>query len=307
MAMISYAQNGEDVVIARAFGPEHNGFYIDVGASDPVVDSVTKHFSDHGWSGINVEPAAPAVAMLREQRPRDTNLELGIGTAPGQLTFYELPSEMIGCSTFSRELADEYASSGWEIEIRTVEVATLAAVCEEHVGERTIDFMKIDVEGDEKAVLEGADFERFRPRVLVVEATRPGTTVQSHELWEGDVLAAGYRFTLFDGINRFYVRDEDRDLIPVLSAPANVLDDFLPYQTVVWREQAEQSAAALALKEAELALQKDVEQALELTRGELARSQAALRDARAELKAVRGALVQRLRAPAAPDARRSSP
>jgi FkbM family methyltransferase len=299
MAMISYAQNGEDVVIARAFTPEHNGFYIDVGASDPIVDSVTKHFYDHGWSGINVEPAAPVVATLRGQRPRDTNLELGIGAAPGQLTFYELPPQMVGCSTFSRELADEYEKSGWDVETRTVEVTTLAAVCEEHVGERPIDFLKIDVEGDEAAVLEGADFERFRPRILIVEATRPGTTILSYQAWEGGVLEAGYQFVLFDGVNRFYVRDEDAGLAAALSAPANVLDDFLPYRSAVWRDQADQRGA-------ELVRNAEVEVALDRTRGELFRSQAALRDARAELNAVRTALVQRLSEPVSPHADRNA-
>ena len=56
MTMISYAQNAEDVLLNRAFAGRGDGFWIDVGASDPVVNSVTKHFSDHGWRGINVEP-----------------------------------------------------------------------------------------------------------------------------------------------------------------------------------------------------------------------------------------------------------
>ncbi len=56
MPMVSYAQNGEDVVLARVFGDRRAGFYVDVGAGHPVVDSVTKHFYDLGWRGINVEP-----------------------------------------------------------------------------------------------------------------------------------------------------------------------------------------------------------------------------------------------------------
>ena len=55
--MVSYAQNHEDVLLRRVFPDEPNGFYIDVGANDPVRDSVTKHFYDRGWHGINIEPA----------------------------------------------------------------------------------------------------------------------------------------------------------------------------------------------------------------------------------------------------------
>ena len=56
MSMISYAQNQEDVLLRREFPDCTNGFYIDVGANDPVWDSVTKHFYDRGWHGINIEP-----------------------------------------------------------------------------------------------------------------------------------------------------------------------------------------------------------------------------------------------------------
>ncbi|RQU92579.1 FkbM family methyltransferase, partial [Burkholderia cenocepacia] len=48
MTLISFAQNQEDVMLWRALGHVHNGFYIDVGAADPVDLSVTKLFYDHG-------------------------------------------------------------------------------------------------------------------------------------------------------------------------------------------------------------------------------------------------------------------
>ena len=56
--MISYAQNFEDVVLDRVFHQVERGRYIDVGGYDPVIDSVTKHFYDKGWSGVNIEPVA---------------------------------------------------------------------------------------------------------------------------------------------------------------------------------------------------------------------------------------------------------
>jgi len=56
MRLISYAQNFEDVMLARVFHGRKNGFYVDVGAADPINLSVTKWFYDLGWSGINVEP-----------------------------------------------------------------------------------------------------------------------------------------------------------------------------------------------------------------------------------------------------------
>jgi len=83
----------------------------------------------------------------------------------------------------------------------------LAAVCDEHVRSE-IHFLKIDVEGAEREVLEGCDFNRYRPWLLAIEATVPTTNTPSHEEWEPLVFAAGYEFALFHQINRYYVARE---------------------------------------------------------------------------------------------------
>ena len=56
MRFVSYAQNFEDVMLWRALKHISNGFYIDVGAWSPDIDSVTRIFYEHGWRGVNVEP-----------------------------------------------------------------------------------------------------------------------------------------------------------------------------------------------------------------------------------------------------------
>src|SRR6476659_9728686 len=101
--MISYAQNGEDVVLARAFGSRDIGFYVDVGASHPVADSVTKHFYDRGWRGINVEPVSASFQELLSERPQDRNLNIAIGFRQAARTFYQVPANP-GLSSFSRDL-----------------------------------------------------------------------------------------------------------------------------------------------------------------------------------------------------------
>ena len=53
---VSYAQNFEDVILWRALHDVTPGFYIDIGANSPTIDSVTKAFYERGWRGINVEP-----------------------------------------------------------------------------------------------------------------------------------------------------------------------------------------------------------------------------------------------------------
>lgn len=229
MTIRSYAQNHEDVLLDRAFPRGRKGFYIDVGANDPVENSVTKHFYDLGWHGINIEPAYEPFQRLAAARWRDVNLNVGLSDRPGTLTFHELPPESSGGSTFSATQAEWHRNSGIPSEMRSVEVTTLAAVCEEHV-DGTIDFLSVDVEGHERQVLKGGDWRRWRPRIVLVEATQPTTTIPTYEEWEHILLEAEYLFAIFDGLNRFYVRVEDRDLLAALSTPVNVTDDYAPYK-----------------------------------------------------------------------------
>ena len=301
MSQISFAQNGEDVVLARAFADVSDGFYIDVGASDPTIDSVTKGFYDAGWTGINVEPAESAIQSLREERPRDINLAVALRDEAGTDTFFELPPAMTGCSTFSPDLAERYREEGWEPEERQITVTTLQSVWEEHAADRTVDFLKIDVEGDELAVLRGVDLERFRARVVVVEATLPGSSTSSHESWESLLTDARYSLTLFDGLNRFYLREEDSELLDLLSVPANYFDDYVPFRVEQWRidaleaqereaEMRQQLETSKGLASEQQRRAEALEQSLAQTRSRLSESQAALRDSRTELSAARTAL-----------------
>lgn len=224
--MISYAQNAEDVVLERAFADRKDGFYIDVGAADPNYHSVTRHFYEKGWRGINIDPLPAWHQMLEEARPEDVNLLLGISDEPGELRL-EVGAEHPGGATFLSDMAREYRGQGLHMSTLTAKVATLAEVCSKYVAGREIEFLKIDAEGFELKVIKGADWERWRPRVVVVEATEPNVPVPNHQAWEPLLLEAGYIRALFDGLNRFYVRQEDQQLAQVLSAPANVFDEYV--------------------------------------------------------------------------------
>ncbi len=113
MAMISYAQNGEDVILARALAAS-NGFYVDVGAAHPVGHSVTKWFYDQGWCGVNIEPLPLFFALIEEDRPRDINLNAVASDVAGERTLFEVPN-CIGTSTVNPALADTIAKSGTEL------------------------------------------------------------------------------------------------------------------------------------------------------------------------------------------------
>jgi len=255
--MVSYAQNHEDVVLARAFGDQPVGTYVDVGAAHPSGHSVTRHFYEKGWSGVNLEPHPRFHALLEAERPRDVNLRLAAADSAGRATFYLGPDAHPGGSTTSVAVADELVASGLEVEPIEVELVTVAQVVADHLAGRPVDFLKVDVEGTEEAVLRGADLHRIRPRVVVVEATHPNSSTPSHEPWEHLVLDAGYRLCLFDGLNRFYARDDEPELARLAAAPANVFDAYVPVEQVEAEARAARAEGRILELEAALAAPAD--------------------------------------------------
>ncbi|MBE7210452.1 MAG: FkbM family methyltransferase [Gluconacetobacter diazotrophicus] len=249
MTFISYAQNCEDVMLWRALKGVGRGFYVDLGAQHPDVDSVTRAFYDRGWHGVDVEPSAEYAALLRAARPRDVVLELALGDEPGEAEFLDVPST--GLSTTDPGGAERVRELGLPSRTRRVTVSTLADVARRHAAGE-VHFLKIDVEGAERAVLAGADLFAFRPWIILVEATVPGTQEPSHADWEPILLAAGYEFAWFDGLNRFYLASERADALrPHFASPPNVFDDFIRSADGAWFSRVAAAETELAVLRAD--------------------------------------------------------
>jgi FkbM family methyltransferase len=224
---LSYAQNHEDVVLWRALQHITPGRYVDVGAADPVIDSVTCALHERGWRGVHVEPVPAYAAALRDARPEDVVVECGIGAEPGVAVLSV--ADGTGWSTFDAHAAELVRERDRHTVEMEVPIRTLDDVLDSlGLQGQDIHLLKIDVEGFEAAVVAGANLGRWRPWVLLIEATEPGSTRTTHDTWEPMVLAAGYRFCLFDGLNRFYVHEDHADLQQVLSYPACIFDE--PYE-----------------------------------------------------------------------------
>jgi FkbM family methyltransferase len=239
VTFVSYAQNFEDVLLWRALGRVEHGFYIDVGAAHPDIDSVTRALYDRGWSGINVEPTAEFSLRLAAARPRDINLQMVLGEHPGWAELFTVDGT--GLSTIDPAAVDPIRKVGLNVRQAEVAMDTLANICRQHAPSN-IHFLKVDVEGAERAVLAGGDFNSFRPWIVLVEATAPMSTVMTHEAWEFILLHANYKFVWFDGLNRFYIAAERHEaLAHAFQTPVNVFDDFLRAADSEWARRIQEA------------------------------------------------------------------
>ena len=189
-----------------------------------------------GWRGINVEPNHGFHAELMQERPRDINLRVLLSdSAEGSLTYYEISGS--GLSTCDVEQAAAYQTSGYRVVPRKVPVTTLSNILSE-AGANHINILKVDVEGFEEKVLNGNDWDRFRPDVVVVEATYPESPIRRPTEIPNFMEQRGYRHVHFDGLNDFYLEKE----FPSpegLTLPPNVFDRFVPHQIADLRKEVE--------------------------------------------------------------------
>lgn len=199
-----YSQYNEDLVLSALLYRVKKGFYVDVGANHEEYHSVTKHFYKAGWNGINIEPIPRLLKEFTEKRKRDTNLQMAVSNTTTQLTLREYPQHD-GLSTLDEGSKNDPRHASLPYVDYLVPVDTLRNIFDTHKI-ATIDFLKIDVEGYEQEVIEGNDWERYRPTVICIEANHRSTN------WQKMLLAHKYKLFIFDGLNEYYIAAESFDI-----------------------------------------------------------------------------------------------
>ena len=171
----SYAQDGEDRVLRSLLFKLHgdkninDGFYVDVGAHHPHRFSNTCLFYRQGWHGINIDAMPGSMLAFKKKRPRDINLECGIGLKNETLQFHVFNEPAL--NTFDENLARARCNDVWHIKT-TVEmpIVPLSEILKEYLPQgQKIDFLTVDVEGFDLDVLQSNDWQKYRPSVVLAE------------------------------------------------------------------------------------------------------------------------------------------
>ena len=166
----SYSQEGEDMTLARIFENKKEGFYVDVGAHHPTRFSNTYYFYLRGWRGINLDAMPGSMDLFNKLRPRDINLELAIGNNDKNLTYYIFDEPAL--NTFDNHIATKHKDNEQYQLLKQIKIQTnsLSKVLDMYLKPDTkIDFISIDVEGLDYAVLESNNWEKYTPNAVIVE------------------------------------------------------------------------------------------------------------------------------------------
>lgn len=176
---VSYAQQGEDKIIADVFDKLvriQHPTYIDIGAHHPIINNNTYLFYQTGSHGVLVEPNPDFTDLLKKTRPRDVVLDVGIGAfgEEKEVDYYVMWEGDGQLNTFSEQAAKEH-------HVRKVIKRKLVDV--NKVLERYFpdagngagpDLFSVDTEGFDLTILKSLDFGRFRPRVVCAETVADG-------------------------------------------------------------------------------------------------------------------------------------
>ena len=205
----SYSQEGEDMILRRLFEKQTIGFYVDVGAHHPKRFSNTYFFYKKGWSGINIDAMPESMKPFNKIRPRDINIEKPVSDRKQVLTYYAFNEPAL--NGFSKELSEQRDGQGnYFIQFtKDIETATLEQILDENLPKnQEINFLSIDVEGLDFMVLKSNNFEKYKPKVILIEIL--GSSLADIDNNEISKFLKEYNYSIYaKAVNTvFFISDE---------------------------------------------------------------------------------------------------
>ena len=149
---------GEDIFIRRFFKNENKGFYVDIGCYHPVKGSLTYYLFKKGWKGLNVDLSKVSIDLFKVARPNDHNIHAAVTDFNGDTVYYEN-----GIINQQNSLVEDQSKT--QINIKAYKLNDLL----DKLNITKLDFLNIDVEGNDFKVISSFNFYRFKPKLISIE------------------------------------------------------------------------------------------------------------------------------------------
>jgi FkbM family methyltransferase len=172
---VCFSQEGEDLILDTFFSDVTKGYFVDIGAYDPVKYSNTYLFYKRGWRGINIDPRPGSMQAFNTVRPEDRNIEAAVGLSSKKVKYYMFDEP--GLNGFSEEISTDRNNNTVYKIVDVIELPQkpLREILDENIPAGTeISFMDIDVEGFDLEVLKSNDWLKYKPAMVLVETSVTG-------------------------------------------------------------------------------------------------------------------------------------
>ena len=209
----SYSQCGEDLIVKFIFDTISiaKPSYIDIGAHDPFLISNTALFSELGSTGINIDPDVNLLEKIKAVRPKDINLNLGVGPEKSSMNLYIMSEKAL--NTLSKKEAENCVKEGLKIiDTKRVNVSTINEIIKEYNNGIFPDFLSLDAEGFDFDILKSINFDQNYPKVICVETisfSKSGKGVKNQELIDF-LISKNYLLYADTHINSIFMHTECR-------------------------------------------------------------------------------------------------
>ncbi|MDQ6901437.1 MAG: FkbM family methyltransferase [Bacteroidota bacterium] len=213
-----YSQGGEDLILAKLFNYKKKGFFIDVGANDPVKLNNTYLFYKLGWSGLNFEPIPELAEKFKEKRKRD-------------IVITKAMSNFVGEADFTAGISEYHVNSSL-LDINLPKKNTIKVPVDKlenilsELNITDIDFISIDTEGTEVDVLEGLNLDKYKPKLILAEYN---TASRANDRLSPFLVNKGYQPIFINTWNIIYSQNFTEDAIKCHKSTHFTLKNTLRY------------------------------------------------------------------------------
>ena len=196
----SYSMFGEDLVISKIFKNKKKGIYVDVGCYHPIEGSNTYLLFKKGWNGINIDLNKTSIDLFDKARSGDINLNLAISNKSKKIKYY-FRKKINMLNTINQNFAKNYFLKGFKTSY--IQSQTLNYILKKFKYSQKIDFLNLDIEGNEINALKSLNFKKYEPKVICVEIHKTSGRNRKSQI-ENNPL---YKFLKKKGYKYFWNKD----------------------------------------------------------------------------------------------------
>ena len=170
----TYSMYGEDLIVKNFFKDKQKGYYVDIGCYHPIEGNNTYLLYKKGWNGINIDINQLSIDLFKKARADDLNINIAISNKFKKVKlYYRKKINML--NTIDKKFAKVNFKKGFNT--KTIYSNSLDSILEKSkYRNKKIDFLNIDIEGNEINALKSFNFKKYKPKLVCIEIHNLKTT-----------------------------------------------------------------------------------------------------------------------------------